>query len=198
MARSDARSSSLRRRPSRTIPATLTAIGVTAVGVALAWAAVSRLVSGRWPGWVGSIHAWAAGQSWGSAVVIVIAVVVLVLGLVLLVAALSPGQPTAYRLEPATPAGAGADGAPEPESTEFVMTRRAVATLAGARAYLVDGVESVDTAVTGRAVTLTVGTVSTQHDDIAGAVTTAVRDTLGAAGLSPMPTVSTNVRIRQP
>ena len=49
MSRSNARTRSLRRRPSRTIPATVVAVVLLALGVATAIAAISRLVQGSWP-----------------------------------------------------------------------------------------------------------------------------------------------------
>ena len=194
MARNDARSSGLRRRPSRTIPATIVAILLTAAGVALVWAAVVRLSDGRWPTWVGATHAWVAGQTWGTVTVITISVLVAVLGLVLLVAALAPGQPNAYAID-----------VPEPQvepgtatSREFVMTRRAVAKLATAHAELLDGVDSVSSLVTGRAVKLSVKTPSAHGDAIERAVVGAVTQAFSEVGLSPAPKVTATVRSQQP
>jgi hypothetical protein len=192
MARDDARSSSLRRRPSRTIPAAIVAALLTAAGVAGVWASVERLATGSWPGWVGGVHLWATTQTFGSVIVIVISVAVALLGLVLLTTALRPGMPNAYEIAPA----AGIDGGPA--STEFVMTRRAVATLATAHADLVDGVDSVSAAVTSRRVSLSVTTGSGKTDDIDRLVTTRVSEALTAVGLSPQPTVTTTVRTTQP
>ena len=49
MSRTDARSTSLRRRPARTVPATIAAVVLLALGVGLVWAAVQRLAQGSWP-----------------------------------------------------------------------------------------------------------------------------------------------------
>ncbi len=193
MARDDAKSSSLRRRPSRTVPAAIVAVLLAAAGVAGVWATVQWLATGKWPGWVGSSHLWGATQTWGSVIVIVISVVVALAGLLLLVTALRPGMPNAYEIDPGKTGGRS-----ETDSTEFVMTRRAVAKLATAHADLVDGVDSVSAAVTSRRVNLSVKTSSAQTDDIDQLVTAKVTDALTAVRLSPQPTVTTTVHTTQP
>lgn len=192
MARDDAKSSALRRRPSRTVPAVVAAVLVTAVGVAVVWAAVDKLASGRWPSWVGDTHRWGTTQTWGSAAVIAVSIVVALVGLLLLLTALRPGMPNAYEIN------VGASGETPADSTEFVMTRRAVAKLATAHAHLVDGVDSVSAAVTSRRVKLAVKTSSTQTDDLDKLVTSRVSDALVAVGLSPAPTVITTVQTTSP
>lgn len=192
MSRKDARTSSLRRRPSRTVPATLVALLLTVAGVAATWAAVVRLSTGRWPSWVVSTNEWAAGQTWGSAVVIAISIVTALLGLVLLVTALAPGRPNAYEIEPPETEDEPVDG------REVVMTRRAVAMLATAHATLVDGVSSASAVVTGHAVSLTVRTPSAHRETIEQAVTARVAQVLTAVGLTPVPTVATTARTEKP
>jgi len=191
MSRDDARSSALRRHPSRTIPAVIVAVLLTAAGVALVWASVVRLSSDRWPSWVGATHAWVAGQTWGSVTVLAISILVALVGVVLLVAALSPGQPNAYSIDPPEPDQA------RTQSREFVMTRRSVAKLATAQAHLVDGVDSVSATVSGRAVNLHVKTPSAHRNTIEQAVTAAVTQAITAAGLTPMPKISTTARTTQ-
>ncbi len=194
MARDDAKSSSLRRRPSRTVPAAIVAVLVTAAGVAGVWAAVQKLSTGKWPGWVGGTHLWGATQTWGSVIVVVISIVVALVGLLLLITALRPGMPTAYEIDP----GGAKESRTETDSTEFVMTRRAVAKLATAHADLVAGVDSVSAAVTSRRVNLSVTTSSAQTDEIDKLVTAKVTDALTAVGLSPQPRVTTTVHTTQP
>ena len=164
MPRHDAKTSSLRRRPSRTVQAAVVAVLVTAAGVAGMWASVERLDSGNWPGWVGSTHRWVATQTWGSVSVILISIAVALVGALLLLIALRPGMPNAYELDPSsgtdTPTGSHEGKC----STQFVMTRRAVAKLATANADLVDGVDSVSAAVTPRRVNLRVKTSSAKTD----------------------------------
>ena len=197
MARDDAKSSSLRRRPSRTVPAAIVAALLTAAGVAAVWATAERLATGSWPGWVSGVHRWGATETFGSAVVIVVSAAVAVLGVLLIATALRPGMPNAYDIDPG--ALDGSNGNPDPPpSSEFVMTRRAVARLATAHADLVDGVDSVSATVSSRRVMLSVSTSSAQTEDIDRLVTSRVTDVLAAVGLSPQPSVTTTVRTTQP
>ena len=183
---------SLRRRPSRTVPATIAAVVVTAVGVLLAWAGIARLLDGRWPSFVGWTHRHVGDLTWGSAAAIILAIVLTLVGLVLLISALAPGQPNAYVIDDSD-LDTGEVG-----STEFVMTRKAVAKLATAHAHQVSGVDSVSATVTGRAVRLTVSSPSAQREELAQSVTTAVRAALDAVRLTPTPTVTATVRTTQP
>lgn len=186
MSRNDARTTSLRRRPARTIPATITALVLLALGVGLVWAAVERLAQGSWPPFADQTAAWVEAWTWGSVIVLVVFIAVAVIGLVLLIAAIKPGPPTALTLDQ------GSDGAGV--HTEVVMTRRSVAKLATARAGQVDGVDSVSTVVGARRVTLSVSTPSQQGQAIEQQVRDRVTGALQAAGLAPMPAVVVRAR----
>lgn len=193
MSRTDARSSSLRRRPSRSAPATFTAAVLTAAGVAGTWAAVARLSGRTWPGWVGAVHRWGLTTTWDSAVVITASVVVALVGLLLLSLAVRPGMPNAYEIEVGADPAAGSV-----PTSEFVMTRRSVATVSSAAAGQVSGVDSVRAVVSARRVSLTVDTRSAQAEEIGSAVTARVMQALGGIRLSPSPNVTTTVRTRKP
>ncbi len=188
MSRTDARSTSLRRRPARTVPATIAAVVLLALGVGLVWAAVQRLAQGSWPTFADRTGAWVAALAWGSVWVLLISISVVVLGLILLVAAIKPGPPTAMAVD----SGSSADGAGA--STEVVMTRRSVARLATARAGQVDGVDSVSSVVGARKITVVVKTPSRQLGEIEQQVRDRVTDALQSAGLAPMPAVVVRVR----
>ena len=188
MSRTDARTTALRRRPARTIPATLTAVVLLALGVGLVWAAVQRLVQGSWPAFADQTGAWVAALAWGTVWVLVLAIAVAVLGLILLVAAIKPGPPTAMSVD----SGSSADAAGA--STEVVMTRRSVAKLATARAGQVDGVDSVSSVVGARKITVSVKTPSQQLAEIEQQVRDRVTDALQSAGLAPMPAVVVRAR----
>lgn len=187
MSRTDARSDSLRHRPSRVVPATILGLIVLVLGVGLVWVAVLALINGSWPAFPGGFHRWLTGLSWGSAIVIAIAVAVAVIGLILLIAALIPGQPNAVRLN-------RPESTSEVEDTEFVMTRRSVARLAAARAKTLDGVDSVSATASANKVTMSVRTASAESGEVAAQVDGRVREALQAAGLANVPTVSSNVR----
>ncbi len=183
---------SLRRRPSRTVPATIVALLMTASGVLLAWAGIGRLVDGTWPPFVGWVHRHVGDLTWGSAAAITLAIVLTLVGLVLLVSALAPGKPNAYVIDDSD-LGSGEVG-----STEFVITRKALAKLATAHAHQVSGIDSVKATVTSRAVRLTVSSHSAQRDELSQSVSTAVSEALDAIRLNPAPKVTATVRTTQP
>ncbi|MGB7449353.1 MAG: DUF6286 domain-containing protein [Ornithinimicrobium sp.] len=190
MSRKDQRTSSLRRRPSRAVPAVVSALALLAVGVALVWMAISELTSGAWPDPAARSAGWAAGLTWGANGLLIVAATATLLGVVLLLCAVTPGKPNALRIR--TEPLQGADG-----TTEVVMTRRSVAKLANARAHEVDGVDAASTKVRSRSVGVSVATPSTQRGDLQQTVTHRVRIALEAAGLEPVPTVSATVRTRK-
>ncbi len=188
MSRTDARSTALRRRPARTVPASITALLLLTLGVGLVWATVQRLVQDSWPSFAQQAGEWVAAWSWGSVLVLAVAIAVTVLGVILLVAAIKPGPPTAMAVD-IGPSGAGGDA-----GTEVVMTRRSVAKLATARAGQVDGIDSVSSVVGARRVTVTVKTPSQQRTQIERQVRERVTDALQSAGLAPMPAVVVRAR----
>lgn len=190
MSRRDARSSKLRRRSTRTVPAILVALVMLALGAGLVWIAVLRLLNGSWPTFLGPVSSWATALTWGSTVAITISLALAGLGLILLVAAWKPGRPSAMVLQ-------SGDRSDQVGSTEFVMTRHAVAKLATAYADQVDGVDSVSATVGARRVRLAVKSASEQRTELATIVTDRVRGALASAGLQPVPTVTTTVRTRQ-
>ncbi len=187
MSRHDARTTSLRRRPARTIPATVTALVLLGIGAALVWAAVERLARGSWPPFADQTAAWVAAWTWGSVVVLIASIAVAVIGLVLLIAAVKPGPATALTLHDGSSDGAGIPA-------EVVMTRRSVAKLATARAGQVDGVDSVSTVVGSRRVTVTVKTPSQRGQAIEQQVRERVAGALQGAGLTPMPAIVIRAR----
>jgi hypothetical protein len=190
MSRTDARSTTLRRRPARIVPAAVVGVVVLAVGVGLVWITVLRLLNGSWPTFLGAFHAWVAPLTWGAAMAITISLAAVVVGLILLICAWKPGQPNSAVLQ-ADRSGASAG------STDFVMTRRSVARLATSYADQVDGVDSVSARVTARRVALTVKSPSEQRSQLAATVTGRVREALQRVGLQPMPKVTTIVHTRQ-
>ena len=187
MSRTDARSNKLRRRPTRTTPASIVSVVVLAVGVGLVWITVLRLLNGRWPRFLGAFHAWLAALTWGSDIAIAISLAAVAVGLILLFCAWKPGQPNAIVLH-VDRSGTTA------ESIEFVMTRRSVARLAAGRADLVDGVDSVSATVRSRRITLSVKSQSEQRSQLADMVTNRVREALQGVGLQPMPKIITTVQ----
>lgn len=186
MSRSDARSKSLVRRPSRTVPATVAALGLLTIGGLTVFAVVLRLVNGAWPPELARIAQQAADLTWGAAASMTIFGVAAVIGLAAIIAAVKPGRPSGVPLALAGPA---------PDfDTDYVISRRGIARLAAARAEGIDGVEKVATVATGGKVHLKVTTTSEQTDQISNNVLDAVTGTLAGIGLNPPPRISVTVR----
>lgn len=188
MSRTDARSRGLRRRPSRTVPATIAAVLLLAVGALVAVATIARLVTGSWSGQVTGPAGAAAALTWGSSAVLAAAVVAAVLGLVLLVAGLKPGGYRSTRLR-------GPSGDPV-DQTDYVITHAAVARLAAGQADLVDGVDRVNASASGRRVHLHLTTSSEQTDQIRDRVVRGVTESLTTTGLEPAPRVTATIQTK--
>lgn len=197
MSRTDARSHRLRRRPSRIVPATIVSLVVLSLGVGLVWITVLHLLNGSWPSFLSSLNSWATTLTWGSPTAIAISLATIGVGLILLVAAWTPGRPKSMTLHVDPSASDSSDPSGQIGSTEYVMSRHAVAKLAAAQADQVDGVDSVSAVVTGRRVDLSVRSASEQRGELQDVITDRVRTALQGAGLQPMPTVTTTVNTRQ-
>lgn len=190
MSRSDSRSAGLRRRHSRTVPASIVAVVLLAVGVLAVVAAVSRFSTGRWASQVSGPASGVAGLTWGSVAVLVASGVAVVLGLVLLSAGIKPGAYTSTRLDTSRGAGVVAE-------RDFVISNRALARLAAGRADLVDGVEKVSASVSGSRIHLDVVTASEQRDRVRSKVVALVTEAVSAASVSPQPRVTATVRTKE-
>lgn len=151
---STTRSRSLRHRPSRTIPALLTALILLAFGTAAVWAGIAALQGDT------QVIESAAGigtrTPWNSPAGYTIAGGLLAVGLILLITALAPGKYNALRLN----ASSGGDGSRKrpADPIEYVIGRRALGRLARTRAEHVDGVEFATAKVSPQRVDVTVAT----------------------------------------
>lgn len=190
MSRTDARSRSLRRRPSRTVPAVVVALLLLTLGVALVWITVLRLTTGAWPEIFVQAAQWAHDVTWGSTTAITAAAAAAVGGLIMLLCAIIPGHHTSLRVSAQSLNG-------EDGQTEVVMSRRSIARLATARADEVDGVGSVSTSAGSRSVSLSITTPSEQRDVVANAVRATVQEAFRAAGIEPLPKIAVNARTQE-
>ncbi|MBA8795924.1 hypothetical protein FHX74_003565 [Friedmanniella endophytica] len=189
MSRSDARSRRLRRRPSRTVPASIVALVLLAAGVLAVLAGVFRLIDGSWAAPVRSGAKGLAGLTWGSGAFLGIVIGVGVIGLVLLLAAIIPGGYTSARL--------AAGGAGVAAQTEFVISQRGLARLAAATAEEIDGVERVSASAGGHRVRVAVTTATdAEARQLRDRVQQAVSQRLSAAGVQPAARVSVSVHTR--
>ncbi|MET1008183.1 MAG: DUF6286 domain-containing protein [Propionibacteriaceae bacterium] len=189
MSRGTTRSRQLRRRSSRTVPATIVAVVLLAAAALAVLLAVARLVNGAWPRQAVDSATALAALTWGSSAVIGAGAAIALIGLVLLVAGLMPGAFTNAQLQPATVSAVDFE-------TDFVISTRAMARIAAARADAVDGVDRVSAAASGRRVSVRVTTTSEQAAEIRDQVSQHVSDALSAAGLHPAPKVSVTVHTK--
>lgn len=195
MSRNGQRSTRLRHRPNRAVPALIVGILLLAAGVVLAWLAITRLIGGTWPALLEGPRDWLAALTWNDPAVWLIGTAAVLAGVTLLLCALIPGGFNAVAIDNSG-ASAGAE-APPVQDRETVMTRRAIAHLAKARCLQIDGVGSVSaTATTGR-VHLNVTTFLHEPGDLRSRITDAVRTRLEETGLSPVPQVTASVRSRE-
>lgn len=186
---------SLRRRPSRAVPAIIVSILLIALGVALTWVSIAKLVDGAWPTFLSGSRKFAADLTWQSNGGMIVAGIAVVVGIVLLLAAIIPGRRNAVFLTPVD--AAQGDAAPATEraarTEEFILTRKAIARLAAAEADRVDGVSSVSATATARRVSLDVTTPLRDTAALKDQVIREVTARLGAVHLSPAPTVLASV-----
>lgn len=192
MSRRSATSRSLRRRPSRVVPAGIVAVVMLVLGALTVTAAGARLAQGAWPAQVTRAAAPVASLTWGSSALVATSAVVAVLGLLLLVAGIKRGPFRTTRLQ-------APEGGQVPE-TEYVISTRALTRLAAARADGVDGVERVEQVTTSgsaRRLHVRVRTTSEQSAAIRDRVQQEVGDELASAGLSPAPRVTATVRTKE-
>lgn len=174
---------SLTRRPPRTVPTLLAGILLLALGGLATWILGVRLIEGAWPEQVRSGIETVAGVRMDSVGVLVTAGVLALLGLILLLAAIIPGDPANRRvLEDEIPG-------------ETAVSTRDIARRARTRIERVDGVQSVSARVKGK--TLDVQ-VSTPIDDAEGVRhrSLAAAD-LVLAELRPTKTLRARVRVRR-
>ena len=194
MSRHDKRSTRLRHRPSRAVPALIAGTLLLAAGVALVWLSVTRLVNGSWPTVLQEPIDWLAALAWNDPAVWQIGIVAVVAGVILLLCAIIPGGFSALAIDDS---GTGAGAAAPVQEQETVMTRRAIAHLAKSRCLQIDGVGSASATATTRRVHVNVTTSLHEPGDLRKRITDAVRARLEEIGLSPVPQITATVRSRE-
>lgn len=179
------RSQALRRRSSRSLPATITAVVLLALGVAGAWIGISRLITGSWPTFLAPIRQSLSELSWSSPALWATAIILTLLGLIMVLAALLPGKHTAVRLT-------NPDGT-DPRSAETVMSRRGLAKLASTHLDQADGVDSASVKATARKVTATVRTPLHNAPELSGKLKNSLDRKFAQIGIDPAPRVTVKV-----
>lgn len=190
----------MRRRPGRSVPAIIAGVLLLTAGVLLAWAGLSRLMSGIWPVFYTSSVTWFAGLSWNSPGMWAAGVILLVVGLMALLSGIIPGGFRTLPVHTETAAMPGGPYAGEPAvrgQESVVMSRRAVARLAAATCDHIAGVGSASATATDREVHLEVTTALRSTEDLQRWVVDGVSSRLAASGLDPVPVVTASIRNAQ-
>ena len=138
----------IRRRPTRSIPAVIVAVVLLALAVGAVWAGVTAL-SGGSTGMVESISA-AAGTPWSAQAAYIPSIAVAIVGVVLILTALVPGHHDGHLVD-------------HQGAAEAVLTKRGLRTYLDDQASDVDGVDSARTTVKGRKTDIRVGTYALDH-----------------------------------
>ena len=185
----------LRSRPSRSVPATICAVVLLALGVAAIVISLLRLTSGSWPETLTAPVQWLADSAWNTPGVWALGIALAVVGLVLLLAGIIPGRfhDLPVRLPRAGDPAAEQATAGEPSA---VMSRRAVAQLAAATCEHIDGVSSASATATDRDVRVSVATALHDTRDLQRWVGDGVHSRLEASGLDPVPRVRVAIHQR--
>ncbi|MBG6218236.1 hypothetical protein IWX75_002717 [Arthrobacter sp. CAN_A6] len=181
-----ARSQPLRRRSSRTVPATITSLILLALAVTGAWVGISRLITGTWPSFLAPIRQSLSGLTWASPAIWTAAVILTIVGLVLFLAAILPGKHTTLRLR-------GPDGA-DSRSAETVISRRGLAKIASTHLDQADGVDSASVTATARKVTADVRTPLHNAPELRGKLQSSLERKFDQIGVDPSPRVTVRVR----
>ncbi|MEU7788977.1 DUF6286 domain-containing protein [Amycolatopsis sp. NPDC049159] len=172
----------MKRRPRRSLAATLTALVLLAGCVLVAVVAV-QLILGKRP-WISveAVASWLHGQRWTDLLPAAAGGIAALLGLVLLLAAALPGAATVLPVE----------GGP----FEAGVARAGYRSTLRAAAAAVDGASAAAVKLTARRVKVRVTTARTRPDGLADAVREAVGHRLDQIRPANRPTVS--VRVRAP
>ena len=187
MSRTDGRSSPLRRRPSRAVPAMIVGVLLLAAAVALFWLSSARIRDGTWSSVLQGFRDWLTALTWNSSGVWAVGAAAIVAGLIMVLCAIVPGRFNALTMRNAGSADAAGN------DRETVMTCRAVAHLARAHCARLDGVSSASATATDKRVHLRVRTPLRDPGDLRNRVIEEVRDRLKSTGLDPLPHVSATV-----
>lgn len=171
----------MKRRPRRSVPATLTALVLTAAGALAAVVAVQMILGER--AWLdyGAVARRLSTLRWAELPVVITGAAVAVLGLLLLAGAVLPGKPVVLPLRGEPDAGA---------------SRRSFRSTLRAAAARVDGVDEVKVKLRRRSVRIRVRSRRTRPDGIADSVRAAVAARLDRIG--PLRRPDVKVRLRTP
>ena len=164
----------IRRRPTRSIPAIIVALVLLAVAIGAVWAGITALTGGS-TGVIESATV-AAGTPWSAQAAFIPSIAVAIIGLVLILTALVPGHHDAHLVD-------------HPGTAEAALTRRGLRTYLDDQASDVDGVDSARTTVKGRKTDVRVGTYALDHRAVGSDVRRTLQGRTDALNLKHAPRV---------
>lgn len=163
---------SIRRRPSRSIPAIVVALALLAIAVAASWSGITT-VTGTNTAVVESVTS-AAGTPWSAQAVYIPSIAVAFIGLALIIAALIPGRYDAYLVN-------------HGGTAEAALTGRGLTTYLEDGAADIDGVDSARASLTGRRADIRIGTYALDRQEVEGAVHQRLRSSVDSLNLTHTP-----------
>lgn len=178
-------SQSLRRRSSRTVPATITAIALLALAVVVIWGSVAYLTQGSWPAFASNGSDAIEPTTWSHPSVSVASGIAAILGLLLLIIAILPGKQTALEI-------IGSRGGVK-NTSETVISPRGLARLTSSHVDQTDGVDSSSVTVTAKRVTVDAKTSLHQAKGLSKDLEESITEKFDSIGLSPIPKVTVRV-----
>lgn len=173
-------STTIRRRPSRTVPSVIVALALLVAAVGAVWAGVTAL-SGDTAA-VDSVVG-AAGSTWSSQAAYIPAVAVALIGIVLIITALVPGHHDAHLIRTTGTAGTA-------------LRDKGLETLLADHAGTIDGVDDAKATVKGRKAEVRVDTYLLERDDLRSRVTTDLRRRVDELDLEHAPRIAVTVNTR--
>ncbi|GAA5060137.1 DUF6286 domain-containing protein [Nocardia callitridis] len=145
------------RRPRRVVLATLVAVVLLALSVAVAVSLIQRLVgAGQFLSY-DTVAGWLHGATWNQTVVLVVGAIAAAVGLVLLLVALWPGKPVVLALAPEGEVSAG-------------VSRQGLRTALRSTAHQVDGIESARIRLRRKSIKVFARSDRTDYDGLADVV----------------------------
>ncbi|WP_394249037.1 DUF6286 domain-containing protein [Arthrobacter pityocampae] len=170
-------STTIRRRPARTIPAVLCAALLLGVASTAVWTGVTALSGDA--AFLDAARRVGASP-WSSQAVLVAAALAALAGALLVVAALVPGRYNAYLIDH--------DGI-----ARAALRNGGLETLLTDRANTIDGVDTVRTTLAARTVDVHIATYLLDRNDLRATVTGILQHRLDELGLTRTPRVSVSV-----
>ncbi|WP_422391920.1 DUF6286 domain-containing protein [Arthrobacter sp. N1] len=165
---------SIRKRPSRSIPAVIVALVLLAVAVTAVWSGITVLTGGN-TAIVDGISS-AADTPWSAQAAYVPSIAVALIGIALIITALVPGRHDTYLLNH--------DGA-----AEAALTRKGLKTYLQDQAADIDGVDSVRASTKGRQVGVRINTYALDRRQVEKDLDQRLRGRMNSLNLKHSPRV---------